>query len=546
MSSWAKFKFKLRAVIGGVTFTDIVRFGCTFEANSVPSAGLVVAVGVNADGVLATIHSNVDKITAGASAEVFLTVIPQGSDGVKDKLLELPGEIRIWLGRVVGMAINRSLDEASAMIQLTHWLEDLNGPSSLNSNVHPHSSGDFAHSAIYPGVTTSGTDAGSRMWVPVVDDKEIKLTPDVLEEDLWKNVLHKWLTRLAKADLAKTDQFINQAQDGDKDAQAALARMVGASRFSVPLAMALASADGKAVADGVRHALTHETFTSWVHTTLWGKLIGEWAPTYFFVVVPRIEDALVVPYAGALREPFLTLDGDGYSIRDDQYTHSNSVSLTTQQLRAVGVWHGTQSDLGGNGAPSTEDAGYKEIAGWYQSSRPSGLVLIKESPSWLQNAVSASSYAAASADAGRTTGVGHAAAPGAGAAPTANAPTAVVKSLKTLLDNFAHHWYSLEQLKGRTLEISGKLRFDIAPGTTVRVQGGAGKTAAVDQLNVTFFGTVVRTSIMLDCENERAGTAFSLAHVRTEAENAVDDMSVKLPPLYSRAWRGAPLADIFA
>lgn len=545
MSSWAKLAFKVRAKIGGVEFKDVVRFGCTFEGSSVPSAGLVVAVGADADGNPATIHANIDKIVSGAAAEVFLTVIPQGSDNLKEPLLNLKDEVRIWLGRVAGVAINRSLDEASVLIQLTHWLEDLNGPSSLNSVVHPHSSGDFAHGAIYPGLRTKGGEAGTRTWVPLIDDKEIAITDGALETDLWKNILHPWLLRMAQADIAKVDTFPGESTNGNVDAQAALARMTNASKFAVPLAMNLTKADGGAIAAGVRNALTSESFQSWVHTTLWGKLIGEWVPSYFFTVIPRIEDALVVPFAGSLRTPYIAVNGDEYSINDHDHTHSSSVNLMTQQLRAVGVWHAATMDLNGNGAPQTEDVGYKTIAGWYQSSRPSGMVLIKESPNWLQNAVSPGTYAADSADADRTNGVGHAAAPGGGAPPKKTAPGAVVKSLKNILDNFAHHWYTLEQLKGRTLEISGKLRFDIAPGSTLKIQGGAGKTVGNDQLNVIYFATVLRTSIMLDCENQQAGTAFSLAHVRTAAENASNDSSVETPPLYTKAWTGAPLADVF-
>ena len=544
MSNWVKLKFVVRAVINGVEFKDVVRFGATFEGNSVPVAGLMVGVGINADGNQATIHANIDKIKTGVKAEVFLTVIPQGSDGMQEPLAKVTKETRIWLGRVAGTAVNRSRDEATVIIQLTHWLEDLNSASSLNSTVHPHSSGDFAHAAIYPGLAARGGAVGSRMWVPLIDDTEIPINDANLENDLWGKILHPWLQRVASADLAKTDLFAGESNEGNKTAQEALAKMYNTSaKYNTPLAMNLA---GGAVAAGVRNALTQETFQSWVHTTLWGKLIGEWAPSYFFVVVPRIEDALIVPFAGALRTPYTVVDGAQYTVTDGEYTHSASISQMTQQLRAVGVWHGALLDLNGNGLPQQQDVGYKSIAGWYQSSKESGMTLIKEAPNWLQDPVSAGSYAAASADAERTTGVGHAAAPGGGAAPEKESPATIVKNIKGILDNFAQHWYTLEQLKGRTLEISGKLRFDIAPGSTIKIQGGAGKTIKADQLNVTLFGTVLRTSFVLDCQNEQAGTSFSLAHVRTEAENASDDFSVETPPLYSQAWKGAPLADIFA
>jgi hypothetical protein len=98
-------------------------------------------------------------------------------------------------------------------------------------------------------------------------------------------------------------------------------------------------------------------------------------------------------------------------------------------------------------------------------------------------------------------------------------------------------------LKGRIGEVSGKLRFDIAPGSSVRVETGRAKNipAADDQLAQNMYATVMQVSYLVNAEAGQAGTAFTLAHVRTESENKADATSVEKPPMYKRAWRGAPM-----
>jgi hypothetical protein len=552
---WVKLKFKVWAIIDDVRFDDVVRFSGTWEHNSIPMASLLVAVGVNQDGKPATIHGAGAKISVRSQAEVFLQVFPSGGDGLPEPLAKLAQPTRIWLGKVAGGALNRSRDEVAYQIHLTHWLDALNNSSTVNSTVHPHSPGDFAHAALYPGVETRGADAGTRMWIPLIDDQEIPINAGSLEADFWGEVLHKWLLRVSNADLAKLDLAPGEGAgiSGNAAAVEALNRMKSTSKFSIPLAMDLANADGGAVSDGVKNALTHETFNSWVHTTVWGKLIGEWSPSYFFTVIPRIEDALVVPFTGTLRKPYIAVDGAEYSVSGKEYTHSAVVNQLPQLLQAIGVWHGAQLNFNGNGQAVQGDqpAGYKKIAGWYNSDPNSplgtrGMILIKDAPGWLQDPVSPGGYAALASGAGGDGLIGTACAPGEGTAPTKQGPTAIVKTLSNILDNFAHHWYTLEQLKGRTLEISGKLRFDIAPGSTIKIQGGGDAKIGKDDLNITTFATVLRTSILLDCEAQQAGTAFSLAHIRSESENSDDKTSVDKPPLYKQGWSGAPLADIFA
>ena len=103
----------------------------------------------------------------------------------------------------------------------------------------------------------------------------------------------------------------------------------------------------------------------------------------------------------------------------------------------------------------------------------------------------------------------------------------------------------MEMLRGNTAELSGKLRFDIAPGSCVRIEGKGERFVEEDETAVPLYASVYRTTIVINSENQRAGTTFALAHVRTEAENGDPRCAIDKPPLYKEPWRGAALDDQF-
>ena len=102
----------------------------------------------------------------------------------------------------------------------------------------------------------------------------------------------------------------------------------------------------------------------------------------------------------------------------------------------------------------------------------------------------------------------------------------------------------MESLKGRVGELSGKLRFDISPGSNVLVHAaGARNIDNADQIQEDIYATVTQVSYVINAESQKAGTAFSLAHIRSASENTSPATSVRHPPLYANAWPGARLVN---
>jgi hypothetical protein len=95
--------------------------------------------------------------------------------------------------------------------------------------------------------------------------------------------------------------------------------------------------------------------------------------------------------------------------------------------------------------------------------------------------------------------------------------------------------YVSELLKNRYGDISGPVRFDISPGTTLKMEGTSGAFGGTGEAR---YASVVRTSHFFQAQQQKCYTAFRLAHIRTEAENNDDAYSTERHPLYTNIWNG--------
>lgn len=549
---YAGLRFRMRAVIDGIIFRDVVQFSSSFELNTIPTAMLLVAVGRNQFDQAATIHHAVERLRVKLKTIVTLIVEYHGSSGAPDPLaadMTTPTEYTIFDGYTAGTSWERGTSEARFGINLLHWLEDLNCSSSISATSHPHNPADFSFASVFPPMGPNGGGESDPSWMMVADAAKIFITAGQMEEDLWKEILRPWLVTLASQDRIDVNPpgGMGVSKKGNDAALNALNRMTnttGANCTQPQMGMTLHGADAEAVANSVRGALTKESFSSWVNTTLWGKLVGEWGPSYFFSVVPRISDAVVVPFVGPLQNPALRL------IRSDEYNHCSQLSQLQQALQAVGIWHSAHMEGGGEARAATYPAGYKSICGWYPKDNTRldrrGLLLIKEPPGWLTDPVAAHEFSKDTTGADRKViGTAYVPAVGAGVKVKQPLPNKAIESIYPLMDEYAHHWYVLEKLKGRTVELSGKLRFDVSPGSNLRIEGKGDRFVDGDELALPFWGSVMQVGCVIDAEQQKAGTTFTLAHCRTDQENANPDYAIEKPPLYKAGWPGCSMSDHF-
>lgn len=536
-------KFSLKAVVttksGEVTFDDVVSITATFGLNDIPTASLTVAVGYEArsNGTKkATIHDAKKKLRPRDKVVVTLTISPEA--GRLEKMES--GTFVIFDGLLAGIGYQRASNGANYTLHLIHWLDELNNSSALNGNWMPNAPYDLAYNASCyalrraEGTATSVDDGSS---VPIMDDRGDIITQSNAETDMWGAVIKPLFQSIAKYPLPKDGQ--NTA------ALAALERIPGkAASISVPLSLDLSGLPDQHITDSLRSALTKDALESFAYTSFWGKIVGDYAAQFFFTLSPGVEHALAIPFFGGLRWKA----GQGKEIAADEYSAASFNANMKQLLEAVMVYWPWKA--GGNyevGAEvETTDEFVQPLGSWPQVldgvDRP-GLKLFKEPPGWLVNVASWSGFA------GATTGIkgqmpGDCLAPGTGETKPpggwyTHAETAQQTQNSAVAERFAHHWYKTELLGQRYGELSGKLRFDIAPGSIVRIEMPI-KEIGSDGYMV---AAVTSVSYMINAESSLAGTSFVLGYLRTIEEDQDEEISATFAPLYKSgtAWFGGPL-----
>ncbi len=543
-------RFKLRAVINGVEFPDVVQIQATFELNNIPSASLLVAVGRNVQtNLAATIHNSLGKLRMKVPAQVYLQVI---SVNAGDGTIWPAEEFLIFEGYAVGSGWQRTSDEAQYVIHLLHWLDDLNCSSSLSATCHPTAAADLTYSAVVSNLMLGDPGTEEPIGIPICDAARDITLADI-QDDLWGNILLPWLKVLAAQD--RVDQQILggrgvTSKRSNKQALKALARMTpptadeaaaGGCQY-VPLAVDTEGANGDAIGRGVRTALTRDSLLhNWLYTTLWGKLVGHWSPNYFFAVAPQITSARIVASNIPLQDPIFK------TIKAAEYNYSQLAAQMPQVLQAVGIFHSVRLETGSDLNAGSHAIGFRDIAGWYEPAieegEEVGMILTKDPPDWLTE-VTCEVEAARDAS-GATWAVQRTAYNDGGKPLSQQPPQDAVEQARHFLNRYAHHWYAIEMLKGRQGELSGKLRFDIAPGSNIKIDSREEPFIPGDKLADSIYATVTRVTYLINSEQQQAGTSFSLAHVRTEAENKNPRTSEPRPPLYTKAWAGCALHDLF-
>jgi len=545
-------------------YYDVVRASGDFALNQIPHAVCMLAVGRDAmtGQIPAKIHSKFEEF-ANTKNVAKLWFCPSGEWSQEYDWPE--GPHLLFEGRIVGIGLQRQDRNFQLVAYLEHWLGDLNFSSCMCEQSHPANISDYVFCAT---VGPSMQSSGEKLYAIAATAEGAAITATSIKEDLWGEVLKPFFCALAEAKTLKFDPKLTpcgtlEKQDNSQSI-AALSRMEGVSQY-VELAkkynrerscftpkLALRSDETRElpqqVATGIADFISKQAVKTFENSTLWGKLVAEYSPELQFAVVPLVDTALVVPVTPGLRLYWCK------RIVACDYSSLSYQAEIVRPIRAVAVFCGTSFRSNAQSNQSTGSvSGYIGCGGCWspddEEAKP-GMVLTHTLPVWLNSMV------AASKDSKRTTGAGgHYRAstlvpreepdPDAAARPDGATDEKVILEASDMCVGFAHSKYVSEILRGRNATLTGKLRFDIAPGSTVWVEGTSERFIAKDndKLAHNLVGLVVRVSFGLDAETGKAGTAFTLAYVRTEKENESDNASVECHPMYATRFLGAPLVE---
>lgn len=546
---YASARFKVWAVFetsgGSVRFDDVISASASFALNTIPTASLVVAVGFNAVTMQpATIHSAKSRLKARDKVKVYLTIFPGAGDTERLRA----GTYTIFEGFFVGIGYQRAHNNANYVLNLTHWLDDLSNSSAINGDWFPGAPHDFAQQAAYDRIQEA---ADVTTFSPVPSFANEFCSHANVTGDLWERVIKALFKKLAGYSDAR-EQKPGPSPGKNDAALAALEKMPGdGENYYKPLEFQLGAADSTNISESFAKYFTSTIGTSFVQNSFWGKLVTEYAAQFLFAISPAVKWALPVPFCAGLR-----WQKGGKLIRATEYTYANFNANMSQLIESVEVAFPVSTNTG---LPQAADppAGFERLS-YYRpvayfppelKQAKRGLKLFKTAPLWAANADPATLAGLRTTVEARTV-----VAPkdGDDKLPDDVKDTGTAyKSLKDVMASFAQHMFVTEVLQQRYGELSGPLRFDIAPGSVVKIG-----TPPRDRVNFVevekgdddpkeyVIASVVSVSYVINAERATAGTSFTIAHTKTESEVKGDSIyAVDTPPLYGQAWQGGPLAE---
>ena len=530
---------KAYAIIAGVK-VPVTKATVSYAMNTIPFGTIVCPVGVSTRGgglEESPAHDLLKNNKWPQPITLHVEVNQSESSAVRKHLAN--GEYTIFEGYVSGAAIKRTINGFTASFEITHWLSDLNHGSAISAASHPDNPSRFSFSASFK--LESGGAGGTKHWTPRCLAEGIFNKSDP-QEDLWEKCILKWFKALASEERLQTrgDCKVGPNDSQTKVVQKALDKFV----VGEPALKFLKGYD-----EGIHNIwdeFTYATFNATTnrnalagvaHTTIWDKLVNNFAANFMFKIIPHPKEARVVPFLPIVKDNWKVTrrpDDEGdYTIYAKDIDYLDTAQQIIRPVRAYMLYGGIGFIAGGNlhGGQMKDNIDDKFLGGCYVNDKqPEGMVIIKRLPRYLENVVHPNRKTKDKSIKVKTTNNQPDEAKDSGD----NDAKDRKKEVLSYADKLAEFMYFNEMLKGRRGQLSGPLRFDIAPGSCVKIQG-AGIEEYPDNLKITdAWAHVVKITHYLDAETPRAGTAFHLSHIHTDIEH---DVVPDKHPLYDDPWK---------
>lgn len=520
--------------ISGIRY-EVTQYNDSWAVNEIPIAQLVVAVGRDCRSGEASrkaaVHLN-NKFRQMTKAKVFLNI--QNEYDAFGKMWP-PGETVIFEGYFLGFIPRKVMGKYQVVASLAHWTLDMTCSSCLTSTGHFTNPTQLNVAAILP----AGADTSNLAAYTHIAERGYVVQSEI-RSDVWGAIKTIFCGMANTPTLAMTP---NGACSGSGNARtnlraiAALKRFEGSGgectfegdgAYAVPLRLKSLSA---IMSKNVTDALINDTLGHYANVSFWDKLIGQFCPEFGMAVVPMVDRCLVVADTPGYR------GGYWRTIGPDEYDSLDLSPSLEMPVRAIGVT--SQYVVETQSGMENREGGNLTIGGCYveDSVDPAdGVIRIVDPPRWLTNKYTLLDGGGGPSgirqdEAGRFVGcdsMGRRLSDVFGADDV------------KLYSDYAHMVYVNGMIRGRTGQLAGRLRFDIAPNSLIRLtQRGEALMEGEDELAMTYIACVSRVNNSISAEGPRAGTTFQLSHLRREdPENKEDRTSVSEHPLFGKSIHG--------
>jgi len=512
----------------------VAQFSMSYGLNDIPKATALIALGRDArTGEPSAIYAQIKTIKQMARARVFIVGnlgdwSPRGANGVKE-YFPTSTNTSIFIGYVAGTSYRRSSGQISLVLNLVSKLVDLALSSGGSKDVVPGSPNDLMLPTLTEGSGVSG-EASNKFTDQLEQDLIIDFSEAILkvlmkvseESQIQTHEADFWCGGLAPAGSPISDRAGNgraaaviKPGAGDRwQGISNLATGTDVDKFLTKYPLKV----GSACIPKACSFIGGQVSASLASTSMWGMLIGSILPNFGCGIIPWASGAIIAPILDMARDAQITIKADEYADFD----------LTTQSQRPLyGV--GVMGNFEMGTLPQSEEPKLCTGAVFVAKNEDGsdlndGMWLFVNTPGWTDNWTNSEPGTAdgeSNPDIVKTlTEPSHDAA-GIAVVAIDRKPEEQLIPVNDAMQQYAKMMYASNALRGREGSIVGKLRFDVAPGTTILVQarGDNYLSAGVDTLATDMYAFVAKVHISINAENASATTSFEVTNLRTAAEN---------------------------
>jgi hypothetical protein len=532
----------------------ITNLAINASLNSIPTATVNVAVGFDmATCELGTIHTpaarNVLQPFTYTYAKIYFRNLSLSvEDATADGAVIFEGYIN---------SSSESYSKAGTTVSLTmvHWAYGLDASPACNTRINPLSASDFT-SALYQAHDKQSTGDGGQqsaktvtihdLWGPIKNAEGSGATAIVADmigygllivlRTLYKwgtaTHLHSIVPRLASEQfdiglrIGVEEILLERVKTGDAVAPGAGSMPRGYFPIlALNKEVTGSTSEGNQstnsdVSNSIQSAIGrnffHQESTDLVMNSLWATMVAK-AGMFGFMIVPRVHELRFIPkwYMARITDP---IELNPIVIQ--------AVSTHPRPIKAVVTMSSkTKGDTTGSSGGLSQSL---HEYGWYINPVvDTGTLLVRNRPDWasdipfipLVNTV-----------------------PDPAVAAPVNQQSTVTNSqvpqADTLYRRLAEEAYWDTMFEGGQLVAVGPLRFDICPGSTVKVW--AFQNPIAPSLSSSYLGLVTTLKFTLDVEQATATTQYTLTHVRPEDNKLNSDQASLIHPIFDcRPFTGA-------
>lgn len=504
----------------------VAQFSMTYGLNDIPTASAQVALGRDAKtGQQSAIYSQIAAIKQMTEVEVRVVgtlgdFTASGTGGARKQFPTTNAVI--FMGYVSGVTYRRSAGRVTMIINMVNQLFDLSASSGGSKDVVPGAPHDFMQQ-------TLGDGPGGEHYGDAAT-KFIDTLPPKLDEDYSEAVL-ECLDFISKNNFLQTNQgdlwcggpdlidperemnlrasdVINPKGEWQGIATFSNSAYMGKYTVQYPLLVNSSAKDKAAL------TISNQISASLASSSMWGLLIGSILPAFGCGIVPMARGAILAPILPMAKQHQIV-------IKPEDYADFNMSTQSQRPLYGVGVL--------GNfvlGTMNPDDPKMCVGASFIAKSNANipfndGMWMFVPAPKWLEGFIDFDPKAReGDADVNKLMGdVSHDAV-GVDEVAVERDPGTEIDEWNSELKKYAQMMYAAQALRGREGTLMGKLRFDIAPGTTIKIQSkGEELSDGTDTLATDMYAFVARVTIMINAEQASAATTLELTNLRTAEEN---------------------------